>query len=150
MNDIGLFIVDGCIQLKLEDGDLAEDSTLETAVLISLFSDQRAAEDELPDGVDDRKGWWGDMFPDVVGDQIGSKLWLLGREKVTLETEAALETKATEALEWMVEDGVADSVSVSAEFDELNHAVLDIVIKRPTGEENRFNLLWDEQEIKRG
>ena len=74
-------------------GDLAADNGLKTAVLISLFTDRlAAADDEIPDGTEDRRGWWGDMPADgsapsgAPPDPIGSRLWLLARAKQSAET----------------------------------------------------------------
>lgn len=149
MNDVGLFIVDGQIGLKIENGDIVGDSSLETAVLISLFSDQRCSISELPSGHGFRRGWFGDLFSDFSTDEIGSKLWLLGREKTTLETLAAVETRSIEALQWMIEDGVAKSVEASAEYDELLRIILTVTITKPDEETNKYRLIWDEQELLR-
>ena len=150
--DIGLFIIDGCLQLKLEDGDLAEDKTLETAVAISLFTDRRVTDGELPAGILDKRGWWGDLFPPVEDDQIGSKLWLLERGKINNETLAQAETYAIEALNWMIEDGVAATIEANADFFEgsSDRITLAVTITRPTGEADTFSLIWDEQELRRG
>lgn len=150
MSDIGMFIKNNCIQLNLDEGDLEGDIGIETAVLISLFTDRRATEDELPPGVDGLRGWWGDLFPSVQGDQIGSKLWTLQREKVTLATLAAVESAATNSLQWMIDDGVASSVEVNAEFDVGNAIILSVNIVRQTGDDANFNIVWDGQELRRG
>lgn len=145
--DVGLFIVNDCIELKLEKGELGEDRTLETAVLISLFTDARVSDLELPQGVDDKRGFWADALTE--NDNTGSKIWALSRSKQTPESLALLETYAKDSLEWMIEDGVASGVSVIAEYDELNRAVATIQITRPRGETSRFSLVWDEQELLR-
>lgn len=95
--------------------DLSIDDTgLESAVLISLFTDRRVRPDDLPPGQTDRRGWWGDTL--TPNDQIGSELWLLDREKQTNETLARAEGYCREALVWLVEDGVARAVDVTAEW----------------------------------
>lgn len=147
--DIGFLIIDDCIQTLIESGDFVSDSGIETAVLISLFSDKRVNESELPPGTTEKRGWWGDMFPDVINDKIGSKLWTLEREKITQQTLAAVETYAVEALDWMIEDGVATRIEATASTDEFNHVILSLSIYRPESEVNRFNLTWDAQELKR-
>ncbi len=69
------------IVLNDADDDFETDAGLETAVIISLFTDRRAGEnDELPATETDRRGWWGNTLQDA-DDEIGSKLWLLCREK---------------------------------------------------------------------
>ena len=58
--------------------DLQAEAGLDTAILISLFTDARVREDELPPGHTWRRGWWGDDVEDEP-DITGSKLWLLRR-----------------------------------------------------------------------
>ena len=98
--------------------DLESDAGLETAVIISLFTDRRARlDDPLPDFDNpDRRGWWGDLAsPEVEGDQIGSRLWLLNREKTLESVLVRAKEYVKEALQWMVEDGVAKDVEVESE-----------------------------------
>lgn len=94
--------------------DLATDRGLQTAVLISLFTDRRAEDDDMPPSGDpnDRRGWWGDQFAEVEGDRIGSRLWLLDRSKNTSETVRRAKEYVLEALAWMIEDKVVSSIDV--------------------------------------
>lgn len=85
-------------------GDLQTGDDLITAVLISLFTDRIANEDdEIPDGTDDPRGWWadaGERYP------IGSRLWLLSREKQTSDTAMRARDYIVESLQWLIDDGV--------------------------------------------
>jgi phage gp46-like protein len=94
--------------------DLASGRDLETAATISLFTDRLAhVDDRLPDPTeDDRRGWWADW--DHEGGPIGSRLWLLSREKETEDVRLRAEEYCREALQWMLDDDVADSIEVSA------------------------------------
>ena len=98
--------------------DFEYDEGLETAVMISLFTDRRANnDDELPDpSSTDKRGWWGDLAnPYVEGDQIGSRLWLLERSKTLATVPQLAKQYAREALQWMVDDGVAVKIEVDSE-----------------------------------
>jgi len=124
---------------------LSEDDGLETAVILSLFSDRRAeADDELPFGETDRRGWWGDAWPDTDGDRIGSRLWLLHREKQTQDVVLRAREYAQEALAWLVEDGVAARVEVDAEIVRRGVLGLTVRIFRPesTVARFRFEAFW--------
>lgn len=94
-------------------------SPLETAliraVVISLFTWRRAA---LDDPIDDdaRHGWWGDSYPTVANDRIGSRLWLLRRVKLTATTQRDAEFYAREALQWLLDDGQVLDVEVLTEL----------------------------------
>lgn len=108
--------------LLLGNGQLATDAGMRTAILISLFSDARAADDEeLPEPGSDRRGWWGDAFarearPDAGTardvNRIGSLLWLLSRSKITTRVLTQAQQACEEALAWLVRDGIASAVRV--------------------------------------
>lgn len=99
------------------DGLLQLDGGLRTAVLISLFTDARAdAADVLPTAGDDVRGWWADTFAETEGDRIGSRLWLLSREKATNKTLERARGYARDALAWLIEDGIAATVEVATSW----------------------------------
>lgn len=89
-------------------------SALTRAVLISLFSWRRAAPDDAVED-DERFGWWGDSFPAVADDRIGSRLWLLRRVKLTRQTQLDAEFYAREALQWLIDDGHCSAIEVLSE-----------------------------------
>lgn len=128
----------------LFDGfSLATDDSLRTAVVISLFTDRRAdADDRLPDAGDDRRGWWADTFAEVEGDLIGSRIWLLSREKQLREAVARAEEYAREALQWLVDDAIARSVGVIGSIPRTGWLRLDVEITRPTGGVSRYDFAW--------
>jgi phage gp46-like protein len=71
----------------LGDGTLDDTEALATAVIVALGTDRLAdVDDILPDpNSTDRRGWWGDLEAQEIWDgwPIGSRLWLLKREKIT-------------------------------------------------------------------
>lgn len=109
------------------------ETSLKRAVEISLFTWRRANTSDTVDD-DERYGWWGDSFPRVANDRIGSRLWLLRRRKLTSETISAAVTYAREALQWLIEDGHASDVQILTArvgHDRLN---LGAVLSLPAGE----------------
>lgn len=131
--------------LAIEDDDLAEDNGLQTSLFLSLFTDRRATDDQLPAELDDRRGWWGDQFAEVEGDQHGSHLWLLERARVTPELLHRGEGYDREALAWMLEDGVCEQLDVALELaagDRLYHAIAP---HRPGQDPAKFRYphVWD-------
>jgi len=121
--------------LAMDGGALAQDDSLDTAIILSLFSDRRArADDELPDNSGDRRGWWGDLVPPVEGDQIGSRWWLLRREKNTLNTLNRAREYALEALQWLVTDGLAAKVEVEAEAVRREVLGVRVMVTLPSGD----------------
>jgi phage gp46-like protein len=134
---------------------LGVDRGLATAVIVSLFSDRRARQDDrLPGGADDRRGWWGDAMPPrdgtsqvMQGDRIGSRLWLLEREKVTRETLARAKDYVAEAVAWMVRDGLARRIDVETWADG-QRLCWRLEVHRPDGAADTmtFAVLWRGQE----
>ena len=124
---------------------LTEDDGLESSVIISLFTDRRAnADDVIPDGSKDLRGWWGDDFADVKNDKIGSRLWLLSREKQLRIVLVRAQQYAEESLKWLIDDGVAESVEVVATNPRMGILALDVAITRPQHpvKQFRFDTFW--------
>ena len=115
---------------------------LPRAVINSLFSWKRAEDDDELPGTS-REGWWADSFNDD-GDQFGSRLWLLSRSKITDETLLRAEEYAQEALQWLIDDGVAVSIDVKAERGEKEQLDLVITISQPEQKDltARFADVW--------
>ncbi|WP_445494637.1 phage GP46 family protein [Pseudomonas sp. 8(2025)] len=92
--------------------DDATDAAWQRAAVISLLTWRRAGPDDRIDDAE-RFGWWGDSFPSLANDRIGSRLWQLRRAKLTAETAQTAEAFAREALAWMTEDGRVTTVTVT-------------------------------------
>lgn len=128
--------------LSIAEGDLAADSSLETAVLLSLYTDRRALdEDELPDDGTDQRGWWADAY---AQRPHGSRLWLLSREKELGRVLQRAEEYASEALTWITGDRIAESVEVEAIH--LRRGVLQLIVRIQRGNsrvlERRYDYVW--------
>lgn len=107
--------------------------SLRRAVEISLFTWRRAnASDQTDD--DERFGWWGDSYPLVANDRIGSRLWLLRRRKLTTETIGAAVMYAQEALQWLIDDGHVVDVQVLTQRAGHSRLNLGAVLTLPSGD----------------
>lgn len=135
--------------IEIEDDGIQLDEGLETAIILSFFSDQRCTTEELPDGEISQRGWWGDMYAETDGDQFGSKLWLFDREKQTLENLSKIEDTAKVALQWMIDDGIAKSIAIQASYPRSEFLLLEVSLTKPDGTIYAFKTLWDGQRIKR-
>lgn len=136
--------------LTVEGNDINLDDGLQTAVIRSLFEERRAESgDVLPAGETDRRGWWGDVFPVVEGDRCGSRLWLLDRAKQTPKTLTDAEEYVREALQWLIDDKVADRVEIDTlEFPSPGRIDLAVSIYRPGSADAvtfRFHHTWAAQ-----
>lgn len=152
--DVGL--MEGDFNFDIDIQDLESSTGLQTAVIISLFTDRRARDDdELPDpNNSDRRGWWGDLpSPLVEGDQIGSRLWLLCREKTIESVLVRAKQYAKEALQWMIDDGVAVKIEVETERQGIpgqDILALKVLIYREFGNQKaeEFFFQWSVQELR--
>lgn len=126
-------------------GDLDTRDELATAVINSLFTWRRARpDDRLPDHSGDRKGWWGDSFPGVANDEIGSRLWLLFRDQLTQQTMNRAREYIQEALQWMIDDGVASRIELLLEKRNFWTLAIQVTIYRRSAEARvlRFDTQW--------
>ena len=149
MNDIGLFLINNCFDISIKDDKIESDDGLETAVAISTFTDRRITEDDQDPLRKSKRGWWGDLFPDESDDQIGSRLWLLEREKSTINNLKRAEEYVKEGLDWMIDDGVAQAINTTASYNDTKELIIETEIVRPDGESIRYEINWDAQELRR-
>lgn len=140
------------IDINVVDGQLVVDDGLETAVLISLLTDALARDDDaLPidsDSVLARQGWWGTELLDLDSGILGSRLWLNSREKIRNQSIERIRENAVNSLEWLLSDGIAQTVDVSVERQpdqNTEDIAIDVRVTRPEGNEVnfRFSNLWD-------
>jgi phage gp46-like protein len=143
--DVALVPTGETLDLELEAGDLRHENGLTTSVLVSLFSDGlAAADDELPDLGSDRRGWWAaEVLEEDRGRGFGSLLWLLERGKLQNETLVEAEAHASSALAWLVEDGIAERVQVSASRLDRSTMLLAVTLIRGAAVERAD--LWTAQ-----
>ena len=88
------------------------ESVWRRAAVVSLLTWRRAGADDALDDAE-RYGWWGDSFPTLTNDQIGSRLWQLRRRTLNTETVRDATTFAREALKWMLDDGRVTAVDIT-------------------------------------
>lgn len=147
----GDFVFDSFLQ------DYESDEGIETSVIISLFTDRRAGNDDiLPDlSNPDKRGWWGDLVsPTVEGDQIGSRLWLLSREKVLKTVLQRAKKYATEAVQWMIDDAIASKIDVNVEAQLSNNnthiLAIQVLVYKPDGNivPLQYDLQWASQSLR--
>ena len=130
------------------NGDLLREEGLETAVLISLFTDRRANEDDELINAGEYRGWWGDLLSE--DDQIGSRLWLIKGQKATQSNVILAKEYIQEALQWMLDDGVVAKIDVETEAQgPPEHKILAARIRLWYTDGNvvsiKFENLWEMQ-----
>jgi phage gp46-like protein len=128
---------------KLVGTNLQTGNELVTAVLISLFTDRVANDDDvIPDGSNDPRGWVGDLGQTVP---IGSRLWLLSRSKLTQSAATTAKSMAAEALKWMLDDGVVARLDIKTEIVQPNRLNMQVIAFKQDGTRIAmdFTHAWD-------
>ncbi len=131
-------------------GDLVRETSLKTALLVSLFTDRLVSiEESEAFGSSERRGWFGDALSEIDGDRIGSKLWLLERAKVLPETLARAREYSREATQWFVDDGVSAKNVIETEWLDTivtgaprGVLALGIEIHKPAAPADQFAFAW--------
>jgi phage gp46-like protein len=131
---------------KTKQGALAIDSSLESMVLISLFTDAEATPSEIKSaGLDRQQGWWADAdsLRDPKHRRRGSKLWLLSRGKTTLETLRRAEGYIRDSLQWLVDEGIVATVAVVTTRPRPGVVGIDLTLTRPSKLLPAYKRFWE-------
>ncbi len=134
----------GPADATVSGNDLETELGLENCVLISLGTNARAgAGDKLPEENINRDGFWGS---ELLGFNLGSKSWLLGRSKITPEVVALAEQYENDALKWMVNDGIVSAVETTAVRAGVRQISVEHKLIRPsTNVFFTYYLNWENQ-----
>ena len=119
-------------QTELTEAEDTLETYLRSAVIMSLFTDSRVTEDEVPE-ITERRGYWGDIDLDG-GDSLGSKLWLHRRSKLTTGVANQVRDEAQAALDWLVEDNHVSELVVIVERQPPDRLAYQIDIALLDGE----------------
>lgn len=101
---------------------------IKEAIAISLFSDARATPEELPAHEEDPRGWWANSYNEF---EVGSKLWILSRDKIDEKSANRFRSYIADSLNWMVEDKIIENINIAME--RLEHG-FEAIIKMNNGE----------------
>ena len=139
----------------LADGTLDDDNALASAVIVALGTDRLADRDDIlpdPDSTD-RAGWWGDLDAEEIwsGWPIGSRLWLLKRDKIAPlgarqgATIGRVKNYIIEAIQPFVDHRIASRFDVHVERIGRERIDAHVVIYRGPNYpvELRFQVLWE-------
>ena len=129
----------------MSNGDLQSGSDLQSAILVSLFTDAYAPDfvPPPPSGPPNPRGCWTDTY---TGFQIGSLLWTRTRLIKTQGALLLIQGDCQNALAWMVTIGVVASFDVEANFVNRTALALAITAHMPDGTTQTFNYqrFWNE------
>lgn len=124
-----------------ESGDFSTNQTLDTYILIALFEEVRATATEIPQARL-RRGWLGNET--TPNFQQGSKAWLFEQERITGSRLAELGVIIRNALQPLIDDGLAVNVEVETPFLRDGKVSVFINLFRDGSRvDRRFFELWD-------
>jgi phage gp46-like protein len=140
--------------LLLNDGTLDSDQALATAVIVALGTDRLAEPTDILPDLDstDRRGWWGDLDAEVIwnGWPIGTRLWLVKRDKITGagaargSTLTRIDAYIREAIQPFIDQRIASRMDVTVERVGLER--IQALIRLYRGPELavdlRYQVLW--------
>ena len=127
------------VDYQLNDTELTKDNGLSSMVLLCLFTDARAKEnDVLPYQCSDKRGWPGDTFAPF---NWGSRLWLLEREKITNSTMNRAKDYAKEALQPLIDFKLIKKTNVTAKRVSRNAVALMIDVIKPDNSVENYSAL---------
>lgn len=115
--------------------------SLTRAVIISLFTWRRADPD---DDSEQPMGWWGDSYPTIQNDRIGSRLYLLQRTTLTSKTVELARGYLEQALAWLKDDGVVSRITINVQRRGTEILTAEITLHRNDGSSQliTFDDLW--------
>ena len=121
-------------------GDIATAQSLDTAILMSILAEVRAAPSEMPES-HRRRGWIGNES--TVGFEMGSKAWLFEQARLTGSNLSELSVIINNGLKWLIEEDTAIKTSVNTFY--RNGAVhVEVTLTRASSAvEKRFFELWN-------
>ena len=130
----------GTGDFAMAGGGLETGMELETAVLISLFTDGLADPGDAVFETDPR-GWWADTYAAQEGptlplngpDRIGSKLWQVFNMPRNPNTLAWMADQILISLGWMKRDGLAQDITAMPRFTSSGGVGATIRIIRAAG-----------------
>jgi phage gp46-like protein len=147
MSDLALSqSANGRFDLDFSGNDLHLTDSLKNAVLLSLgiWSSGR-----VPDGnavlEPQISGWWGSSLDDI---ELGSTIWKSFSDKVGEPVLDKIDAAVTQALKWMIDDGVAKDVVPDTSILSKNSVEIVVKIIRPDSseEEYKWQVNWEATE----
>jgi len=133
------------------DGDLETGRELETALLISLFTDAQADPGDIVLDNDPR-GWWADTYAayedptltPIPNDRIGSKLWQIFNRPRNQDTLNWATDQILVCTNWMLVDGVASTIDATMFFAGSGGVGATIVVTA-NGVPTRYEYAWSQE-----
>lgn len=138
----------GLYDIQIGGADFASAYGFETAIPTSYFTDSRASAVQVQEALF-RRGWAGNILYIDLGRELGGLLWLLDQARITADTLNFAKSYAQDSLQWMIEDGIAQSITISVEqiATRAIRILTDIITVENTVQ--RYITLWRNTDLTR-
>lgn len=135
MTDVLLFQTDDNGEIEIEGGRVTLSPGLDTAAYLSLFGGNWKDDGSQ----NNRQTWWGNLDETEPSKRYRSETqFLLGTIPAISRNLRRIEDATTRDLQWLLDESVASSLTVSASLIGLNRVKIEIVI-RAEGDESQFS-----------
>lgn len=124
-----------CFDLEIGEQDLGTVDGMETTVAVLLFTDARAAPEDVNDP-SARRGWVGNV---LLERELGGTLWLWTQLKNTQEMRNKIKIWAENSLQPLIDDGLVSEIIVITEETDNRGIRLSIEIIVKIGEVQKFD-----------
>jgi phage gp46-like protein len=116
-------------ELSLIGGDIEPEKGLSNAIYLSLFTGDN----------------WHNVFEESkTADDFETSLFGLLTANNNLKS---IETLANEALNWLIEYGIAESIETRATASNNGHINLNITIAEPNNITRKYEIVWKNQQL---
>jgi len=126
----------GSLDLVIEGTDFKGAEGLETTVATLLFTDARAAPEEV-NSPEKRRGWVGNV---LRSRELGGMLWLTSQIRNTQVARNKIQRWAEDSLQPLIDDGLASEIIVDVTQDGSRGIKLAVTINIKEGEIENFDL----------
>lgn len=132
IGDVYLFHTPDGGNIAFRKGEPLEDTGLETAIYISIFS----------------YGWWANPLVET-NERMESSLESLLSNTLTPTTLRAIQDAVKEAIKWTIGEGIVTSTGVSVEALGRNSVSIEVTLNRPKDLPVTYKFFnnWEGQEI---
>lgn len=131
---------DGIYDIVQDGADFASVDGLETAIGVSLFTDSRETEGNVQNAFR-RGGWSGNILTLQDNFELGSTLWSL-ISRMNQDTYNLTSGKVRVALQWMIDDGIADTIDVITNPTDTRTIRIQIDLYKNNDLVGRYITLW--------
>jgi phage gp46-like protein len=127
MTDFKLYEYGDGGELNLSGGDIEPEKGLSNAIYLSLFTGDN----------------WYNVFEErKTTDSFETSLFSLLTTSNNLKK---IETIANESLNWLIEDGIVESIETRATANTNGHINLSIIITEPNNTTRKYSIIWEQQ-----